>query len=148
MQLLRVVWALNALWFGTGFVYFGVVPAKAAKILVAREARTAPLVRTIVAAIRFLGGMNLALAVFAALLFWPAGELFPDPRQNALFCATFGLAHATQLWFNVPVLLEGRRGEAPWPVTRGPMLFIFVTDGTLAVANLILAGRLATSAGR
>ncbi|HEU4411340.1 MAG TPA: hypothetical protein VFS43_39175 [Polyangiaceae bacterium] len=144
MRALPVVLALNALWFGAAFVYFGVVPARAAAILVPREARAAPLLRTLVTSVRFLGGMNLALAVFAASLL-PAGALFPEPRQNALFCAIFGLAHATQVWFNVPVLLAGRRGDAPWPVTRGPMRFIFATDGALAAANVALAGVLAAT---
>ena len=143
----RLLLALNVLWFGAGFVFFALRPARAAKILVPREARTEPLFRTIVAALPFLGGMNLALAVLAGLLLL-VGDGFVDPRHAALYFAVFGLAHATQFAFNLPVLLAGRRGAGLWPVTRGPMRFIFVTDGGLALANVALAGWLALSGAR
>ena len=146
--LFHVLLVLNALWFGSAFVYFGVVPVTAAKIRVPRALRDSPLFVTLAASIRCLGGMNLALSVFALFLLG-APRLFPDPRQAAVFCGVFGLAHATQLLFNIPVLLaergEARASGALWPVTRAPMLFIFVVDGTLAAANLLLSAALVSA---
>jgi hypothetical protein len=40
----------------------------------------------------------------------------------------------------VPIALRGgRQGESFWPVLHGPMLFIFLVDGTPALANLLVA---------
>jgi hypothetical protein len=85
---------LNALWFGAAFRYFGLTPNTAAKILVPKSARDSPLFATVAASIRFLGGMNLAFAVFAILLLFNT-SLFPEPKQLALFAAIFSLAHAS-----------------------------------------------------
>lgn len=133
---------LNALWFGVAFWYFSLTPAKAAKILVTRSARNSPLFKTIAASVRFLGGMNAAFGAFAVLLLFNR-PLFPEPKQWALFAAVFSLAHASQFAFNVPLALGGDgQAETLWPVLRGPMLFIFVVDGMLMVANGVLAALL------
>lgn len=137
-----VVLVLNALWFGAAFRYFSLTPDTAAKALVPRSARDSPLFKTVSAAGRFLGGMNFAFAAFAILLLLNS-SLFPEAKQLALFAAVFSLAHASQFAFNVPVALGGgRQGEALWPVLTGPMLFIFVVDGTLMVANAVVAAGL------
>jgi hypothetical protein len=90
-----VTLALNALWFGAGFRYFGLTPNTAAKLLVPESARESPLFPTIAASVRFLGGMNLAFAAFAVLVLLNS-SLFPEPGQRALFAGVFSLAHASQ----------------------------------------------------
>jgi hypothetical protein len=137
-----VVLALNALWFGAGFRYFSLMPNTAAKLLVPESARESPLFPTIAASVRFLGGMNLAFAAFAVLVLLNS-SLFPEPGQRALFAGVFSLAHASQFVSNVPVALRGGRvGESLWPVLTGPMLFIFIVDIALTVANAALAATL------
>ncbi len=136
---LVVVLILNALWFGAAFRYFSLTPDTAAKVLVPKSARESPLFKTLSASMPFLGGMNLAFAVLSILLLFNMA-LFPGARQRALFAIVFAIAHASQFAFNVPIALRGgRRGESFWPVLHGPMLFIFLVDGTLALANLLVA---------
>jgi hypothetical protein len=138
----NAVLVLNVLWFGAAFWQFSLRPDAAARGLVPKSARESPLFKTVSASIRFLGGMNLAFSVFAALLL-ANRPLFPEPKQLALFAAVFALAHASQFAFNVPVALGGgRQGESLWPVLSGPMLFIFVIDFTLMAANGALAALL------
>jgi hypothetical protein len=136
---ITVIFVFNALWFGVAFRYFSLTPDTAARLLVPKSARESPLFATVAASVRFLGGMNFAFAVFAVLLLLnPA--LFPQPAQQALLAAVFAIAHASQFVFNLPVLMRGGRvGESLWPVLSGPMLFIFVVDFTLMVANAALA---------
>ena len=137
-----VVLVLNTLWFGAGFQYFSLRPNAAAKLLVPASARQSPLFPTIAASVRFLGGMNFAFAAFAVLLLLN-GTLFPEPAQRALFAGVFSLAHGSQFVANLPVALQGGRvGESYWPVLSGPMLFIFVVDIALMVANAVLAAML------
>jgi hypothetical protein len=134
-----IVLVLNVLWFGAAFRYFSLTPETAAKLLVPKSARESPLFMTLSASMPFLGGMNLALAVLALFVLFNL-PLFPDARQRALFAVVFAVAHASQFACNLPVALRGgRQGEAYWPVLRGPMLFIFVVDGVLAAANLLVA---------
>ena len=140
------VLALNVLWFGVGFWYFSLTSERAANLLVPKSARNSPLFKTMSASVRFLGGMNFAFAVFAALLL-ATGALFPDSRQRALFAAVFSIAHASQFVCNVPVALAGgRQGESLWHVLKGPMLFIFSVDFVLMLANGVLAVTLLVSA--
>lgn len=79
-----IILVLNALWFGMVSRDFGLTPATAAKLLVPREERGAPMFFTLSESIRFLGGMSFAFAVFAVLLLVFQG-LFSDARQVALF---------------------------------------------------------------
>lgn len=133
------VLVLNALWFGVAFRYFCLTPNTAARLLVPQSARGSPLFATLAASVRFLGGMNLAFAAFAVLLLLNS-TLFPEPSQRALFAAVFSLAHASQFASNLPVAIRGGRvGESFWPVLSGPMLFIFLVDITLMIANGVLA---------
>ncbi|TFG86862.1 MAG: hypothetical protein E4H19_04255 [Chromatiales bacterium] len=141
-QAYTAVLLLNVLWFGAGFRYFGLTPDTAARVLVPKSARELPLFKTLSAAMPFLGGMNLAFAVLAVLLLLNQ-SLFPEARQQAVLAFVFAIAHGSQFAFNVPVALRGgRQGEAYWPVLNGPMLFIFVVDGALSLANLLVAGGL------
>ena len=134
-----VILVLNTLWFGAAFRYFSLTPNTAARLLVPKSARESPLFPTIAASVRFLGGMNLAFAAFAALVLLNS-SLFPEPTQRALFASVFSLAHASQFVCNLPVVRRGGRvGESLWPVLSGPMLFIFLVDITLMVANAALA---------
>ncbi|WP_394850207.1 hypothetical protein LZC95_22465 [Pendulispora brunnea] len=132
--LFGTVLALNALWFGVAFASFSLRPVPAAKLLVPRDARSSPLFGILAASLRFLGGMNLAMALFAMLLLLFA-PLFPLPGQRALFAAVFAMGHGTQFAGNVPVAL---RRTPLWPVWRGPMRFIFGVDFTLMAANAAL----------
>ena len=133
-----IVLGFNALWFGAAFRYFSLTPETAAKLLVPKSARNSPLFETIAVSVRFLGGMNLALSVFAILILVNR-QLFPEAHQNALFAFVFAVAHASQFAYNVPVALGGgRKGEALWPVLSGPMLLIFVVDGVLMLANMLV----------
>ena len=140
------VLTFNVLWFTMGAWYFTAMSDAATKLLVPKSARASPLFSTLSASVRFLGAMNFAFAVLAALLLLNL-PLFPEPHQRALLAAVFAIAHAGQFLCNVPVALAGgRRGESLWPVVSGPMLFIFVTDCVLALANAALTvGLLATA---
>ncbi len=132
--------ALNVLWFSAGALYFGVTAAAATKLLVARRDRQSPLFSTISAAVRFLGGMNLAFAVLAGVLLFDRA-LFPQAKQAAVLIGVLALAHGTQFAANVPVALSrNSQGEPLWPVLSGLMLLIFLVDFALMLANGTLAG--------
>jgi len=128
------------LWFGAAFRYFSFQNFAAAKVMVPKSARSSPLYLTIGAAIRFLGGMNGALALFALILLilWGTGSaLFTAPGERAFILFIFAAAHFSQFVFNVPVLKNGeRQGESYWMVKSGPMYFIFVMD----IAQTLLNG--------
>jgi hypothetical protein len=134
-----VVLTLNVLWFSAGAVYFGVTTTSATKLLVSRPARQSPLFSTVSAAVRFLGGMNLAFAVLSGVLLFNRA-LFPEATQVAALMSVIALAHGTQFAANVPVALSrGSQSEPYWPVLSGPMLRIFLVDFALMVANGALA---------
>jgi hypothetical protein len=133
-----LVLVLNTLWFGAAFHYFSIKHIAAAKVLVPATSRESPLFRTIAAAVRFLGGMNLAFAVLSLLmLLIPALSATPVQRATLLFVLI--VAHGSQFYYNVPILRGGgRQGESLWDVHRGPMKFIFVVDAILMIANAVL----------
>ncbi len=131
--------ALNVVWFGAGALYFGVTTNSAIKGLVSRSARQSPLYSAMFAAVRFLGGLNLGFAVLAGVLLFNRA-LFPEAMQLAVLTTVLALAHGTQFATNVPVALSRHsQGERHWPVLRGLMLFIFLMDFSLMVANGVLA---------
>ncbi len=130
---------LNVLWFGAGFWYFVIKRNTAAKLLVPKTARSSPIFPTISSALPFLGGMNFALSLFAALLL-ARPDLFTAPQEQIILISVFGVAHATQFLFNVPIARQGGRiGESYWDVLKGPMLFIFVVDAIMAAFNFFCA---------
>ena len=132
-----VVLTLNLVWFFAGFWYFTVKSVAAAKLLVPKSARESPLFNTLSASVRFLGAMNFAFALLAALVLANL-SLFDDPRQRALLAGVFAATHAGQFLCNVPVAMGGgRRGESLWNVLNGPMAFIFVVDFALMLANAV-----------
>lgn len=136
---LDAVLALNVLWFGAGAVYFGVTATAATKLLVSRPSRQSPLFSTVSASVRFLGGMNLAFAVLAGIILFNRA-LFPEAAQMATLIAVLALAHGTQFAANLPVALSrDGQGQPVWPVLSGRMLFIFVVDLALMLANCALA---------
>lgn len=139
MNIFTLVLALNALWFGAAFNFFSLQSRKAAKILTPYSERENILFPTLVWSVKFLGGMNLALSALAVVLLF-SREIFPDARQHCIFAVIFALAHGTQFAFNLPLALAERKAQQPlWKVLSGPMLFIFIVDATLTVANLCCA---------
>lgn len=136
------VLALNVVWFSMGFWYFIVKSTAAAKLLVPKSARESPLFSTLAASVRFLGAMNFAFALLAALVLVNL-SLFDDPRQRALLAGVFAATHAGQFLCNVPIAVGGgRRGESLWNVLTGPMAFIFAVDFALMLANAAVCGGL------
>ena len=130
---------LNVLWFGAAFWYFAVKHDTAAKLLVPRSARSSPIFLTMSSALPFLGGMNLALSLLAAILL-ARQDLFIASHERSILLITFGVAHFTQFLFNLPVARRGGRiGESYWDVLKGPMLFIFIVDAVLTVLNFSCA---------
>jgi hypothetical protein len=144
--LFQVTLLANVLWFGAGFWYFAIKHETAAKLLIPKSARRSPLFSTMSAALPFLGGMNLALSLLAAMLL-ARQDLFIAPAEQAILAIAFGVAHATQFLINVPVARRGGRlGEAYWEVLGGPMLFIFVVDAGMTLLNWGVAALLLTGA--
>ncbi|WP_286831708.1 MULTISPECIES: hypothetical protein [Kordiimonas] len=135
--------AANLIWLGMAFRYFGFQHFAAAKVLVPKSERTSPLFPTVAAGTRFLGGMNGALALFALLLLvfkLRGSDLFAAWPERVVLLAIFAVAHFSQFAFNLPVLKAGgRQGDSYWPVTSGPMLFIFVVDAVMTLLNLLVA---------
>ncbi len=133
-----LVLVLNTLWFGAAFHYFSIKRFAAAKVLVPASSRDSPLFLTIAAAVRFLGGMNLAFAMLSFLmLLLPILSVTPAQRATLLFVLM--IAHGSQFYYNLPILRAGgRQGESLWDVHRGPMKFIFTVDALLMVANAVL----------
>ena len=137
--LYRITLLLNVLWFGAAFWYFAVKHDTAAKLLIPSSARSSPLFSTMSSALPFLGGMNLAFSLLAAMLL-ARSDLFGAPPEQSILLVAFGVAHATQFLINVPVARQGGRiGESYWDVLRGPMLFIFVVDAIMTALNFSCA---------
>ena len=130
---------LNVLWFGAGFWYFAIKHSTAAKLLIPKSARSSPIFMTMSSALPFLGGMNFAFSLLAAMLL-ARQDLFVAPQEQSIVLIAFGAAHATQFLINVPVARRGGRiGESYWDVLKGPMLFIFVVDAVLTLLNFSCA---------
>ncbi len=132
----------NVLWFGAGFWFFAIRRNTAAKLLIPKSVRSSPIFLTMVAAVPFLGGMNLAFSLLAAMLLMRR-DLFVAPQEQAILLVAFGTAHATQFLTNVPVAIRGGRiGKSYWDVLKGTMLFIFVVDAILTATNFACAAAL------
>lgn len=133
----------SALWFSAALHYFSFKHFAAAKVLVPSSQRTSPLFATTAASLRFLGGMNGALALMSVVLIVLAltgSAVFTDPIERLVILAILAVAHFSQFIFNVPILINGeRRNDSYWYVRTGPMLFIFVVDAIEMVICLAAA---------
>lgn len=124
---------------GLDFVFFSIQSRKATLLLMNKEDRVEPFVSIIAHSVKFLGGMNLALAVLSLMCIIFYENLLASSLGIGVI-ACLGLAHFSQFWFNLPIAIQERKGESTlWSVLRGTMRMIFITDLVLAVANLILA---------
>jgi hypothetical protein len=131
----EIAFLLNGIWFTAAFAQFSIAQGNTAKILVRREARDNPLLPTIKAAVAFLGGLNLAVALLCFYLATGPAEFASAKAQMILF-AFLAAVNFSQFYFNLPILLRGQR---IWPVLSGPMLMIFVIDGGLTVLDAVMA---------
>lgn len=138
----EIILVLNALWFFMGFNVFSIRNKVFAKLLVPRDQRETPVFDILAESGRFLGGFNLAFAVFNGLLLVNL-TLFPEDNQRAVFLFVFAVAHGSQFAFNLPVAIHNRHGGGVWQVLQGTMLFIFIVDFILTALNLALAANLA-----
>ena len=112
------VMVLNIVWFSLAFYFFSVRPLNATKLLVPRGERDSLLFGTVMYTLRFLGGLNFALALLALVL---------------------AAAHASQCAFNMPLVLNqrGMPGASRVGLSR-PMRMIFAVDCVMTVANTTL----------
>lgn len=122
----------SLLWYGAAFRYWSFQHRASSKLFVPHAQRESPVFPTITALVRFLGGMNGALALLSlALLIVLVGQfaLFSAPAERALLLLVLGAGHLSQFAFNIPVLRNGgRQNDSYWDVLSGPMRFIFFMD--------------------
>lgn len=138
----------NGAWFALGAVAFGLRSRSAARLVLPRRAGAAAPVEVVAGVVRFLGGLNAALAVLCVgvLVLSLRGV---DPEVLALACLVVAVAHLSQVAVNLPPVLAERRGEeAVWPVRGRSMGVIFAVDGGLGVATAVLAVLLLADAAR
>lgn len=114
MTWVHLLFLLNGLWFTAAFVQFSIAQTNTVKILVPREARDNVLVPTIKASVSFLGGMNLALALFAFYLATGPAAFAGTEQQIVLF--SFFCSRQFQ-----PVLVQRTR-RAPRRADRASLL--------------------------
>jgi hypothetical protein len=135
----KILLLLNAAWFAAGFVAFSLRSSRFIKFLVRKEDRNENTLLQLRTSLHFLGGFNFALSVFCIALAITS-DVFPDARQWQLMYVFFSLTHGTQFLCNLPVALR-EKSKLPhsWSVLKGPMLFIFITDAALMIANGVAA---------
>ncbi|MBA4329165.1 MAG: hypothetical protein C0428_13130 [Polaromonas sp.] len=128
---------LNMVWFGMAFYFFSIRPVIVAKLLVPRGERDSLLFGTVTYALRFLGGMNFALALLSlVLLVNPVGF---TPVQQGWLALVLAVAHASQCSFNMPLILRQRGMPGATRLgLHGPMRLIFAVDCVMTVANTAL----------
>ena len=106
----------SAVWFSMAFRVFSFKQGWSASIMLAKPHHGTPVFDMVAAAIRFLGGMNGALAFMAwALLtvFASRADLFREADERGFLLIVFAAAHFSQFIFNVPILRNGeRQGDA------------------------------------
>lgn len=135
----KILLLLNAAWFAAGFIAFSLRSSRFIRFLVRREDRQENSLLQLRTSLHFLGGFNFALSVFCIALAMTS-SLFPDARQWQLMYAFLSLAHGMQFLCNLPVAIrEKKKLPFAWPVLKGPMLFIFITDALLMIANATAA---------
>lgn len=131
------IMVMNIAWFGMAVYFFSIRPLAATKLLVPRKERDSLLFGTVMYALRFLGGMNLALALLSlVLLLNPVGF---TPVQQGWLALVLAVAHASQCSFNMPLVLNqrGMPGATQLGLSR-PMRMIFAADCVMTVANTAL----------
>ena len=102
-----------------------------------------PPFKTMAASVRFLGGMNLSFALLSLLILGTfhldaLSDSFTHNHERAILAQVIAFAHGSQWYFNVPVALHGGRVNGSyWDVFEGPMFFVFLIDGILALANMV-----------
>jgi hypothetical protein len=135
----NILLCANGLWFSAGFYFFTFRSASAAQLILKRKFADDNIFNALAYSLKFLGGLNLAFAIFTLLvILQPA--LFPAASQKIAILSILAFAHATQFILNVPQALKERFSQKPlWPVLKGRMLFIFITDGVLCLFNITLA---------
>jgi len=136
--MLEAILIINAIWFAMGFNVFSLRPKIFAKVVIPREERQTPVFDVLIHSGKFLGGFNFAFALLNILLVTNL-DIFPSDAQRAILLLVIAVAHGSQFIFNVPVAMQNKRGAGVWQVLKGTMLFIFITDLTLMLLNLILA---------
>jgi hypothetical protein len=131
------VMVLNIVWFGTAVYFFCIRPVTVAKLLVPRRERDSVLFGTVMYALRFLGGMNFALALLAlVLLLNPVGF---TPVQQGWLALVLAVAHASQCAFNMPLVLNQRGMPGAGQLgLSAPMRLLFAVDCVMMVANAAL----------
>lgn len=151
IQMLSIsVIAVNGMWFLAAFRLFSLQNAGATRVLFVNGAdREAPLADSLAALLRFLGGMNGALAFLcgAVVVLEAVGSsLFGDTGEVLLILLVLGVANFTQFWFNVLVRRSNAADPATlWPVTTGLMRQIFIGDVGLTALDLGIAVLLVTN---
>jgi hypothetical protein len=129
------VLAFNTAWFTIAFWSFSIRPVRTARLLVPWRDRHEASFAVLIHSLKFLGGINLALALFSLLLLVRA-DLRSTDIGRVIPAFVFCIAHGSQFFFNLPLALRQMRGERYlWPVLKGPMLAIFMIDAILCVAN-------------
>ena len=136
--MLELVLILNALWFFGGFHTFYIRRHVFGKIIVEKDQRDNQAFQALVESGRFMGGFNFAFMVLSILVLLNM-DAFDKDVQWVVILFSIAVAHASQFFGNVPIALQNRKGEGVWEVFKGLMLFIFVVDFTLMMANGILA---------
>ncbi|MES2384071.1 MAG: hypothetical protein V4593_05950 [Pseudomonadota bacterium] len=131
------VMVLNIVWFGLAFYFFSIRPVIVAKLLVPRTERDSVLFGTVMYSLRFLGGMNFALALLSLVLL--ANPVGFTPVQQGWLALVLAVAHASQCSLNMPLVLKqrGMPGATQLGLSR-PMRMIFAVDCVMTVANTAL----------
>lgn len=137
--LINAVFAVNAIWFGLGFIAFYIRREVFAKIVVPLAVdRTNSAYSAVIETGRFMGGFNFALSAFNLGLCLNLAGL-ETPKQLSFMLVFNAFAHGSQFLGNVPMALKNLQGAGLWNVFKGVMLQIFVIDFVLMLANVSFA---------
>src|SRR5258706_7823513 len=135
-----VIMFLNVLWFGSAFWFFGLRSKQAANLLLPKLQRNEPGYSVLAYSLKFLGGLNLAMAALS-IVGLTNNFILEHHAVSFLFLLVIGLAHGSQFGFNLPIAIKAYKKQIHlWPVLNGPMFFIFIVDGTLCALNIGMGG--------
>lgn len=138
-SLINAVFAVNAIWFGLGFIAFYIRREVFAKVVVPiAKDRNNTAYAAVIESGRFMGGFNFALSAFNLGLCLNLAGL-ETPTQLSFMLVFNAFAHGSQFFGNVPMALKNMQGAGLWNVFKGVMLQIFVIDFVLMVANVSVA---------